>query len=77
MAHWLRFEHDGQIKFGTLHDDAISIHSGDMFSNPANTGETVELDDVRLVTPCDPSKMVCLWNNFRALTAKMEVDMRK
>lgn len=75
MAQWLRFEQDGQIKFGTLQGSTISIHSGDMFSNPTNTGETAKLADVRLVTPCDPSKMICLWNNFRALTAKMEGEI--
>src|SRR3546814_7347344 len=25
------------------------------------------------MTPCDPSKMVCLWNNSHALAAKLEV----
>lgn len=75
MAHWLRFEKDGQTSFGTLNDDTISIHSGNMFSDPTDTGETVALSDVKLLTPCVPSKMVCLWNNFRALTAKMEGEI--
>ena len=75
MAQWLRFEQDGQTKFGTLQGGTISIHSGDMFSNPADTGETAELADVRILMPCIPSKMVCLWNNFRALTAKMDGEI--
>ncbi len=72
MAQWLRFEQDGQTKFGTFDNETITIHSGDMFSGPTDTGETAQLADVKVLTPCDPSKMVCLWNNFRALTAKME-----
>jgi 2-keto-4-pentenoate hydratase/2-oxohepta-3-ene-1,7-dioic acid hydratase in catechol pathway len=72
MALWLRFEQDGQIKFGSLQGDTISIHTGDMFSNPTDSGETAELADVKVLTPCDPGKMICLWNNYRALTAKME-----
>lgn len=75
MAIWLRFELDGQIKFGTRHNDTISIYSGDMFSNPADTGETAALDDVRVITPCNAGKMICLWNNYRALTAKMEGEI--
>ncbi len=75
MTQWLRFEQDGQIKFGTLQGSTISIHSGDMFSSPTDTGESAELADVRIVTPCDPSKMICLWNNYRALTAKMEGEI--
>src|SRR5262249_18034100 len=55
---------------GTLQDGTIAVHSGDMFSGAKPTGETVKLADVRLRTPCDPSKMICLWNNFHQLAAK-------
>ena len=75
MAQWLRFEQDGQTKFGMLNGETIAIHSGDMFSGPADTGETARLADVRILMPCTPSKMVCLWNNFRALTAKMDGEI--
>ncbi len=72
MAHWLRFEQNGESKTGTLEDGLISVFAGNIFSSHAPTGETAALADVTLLTPCDPSKMVCLWNNFRAMTAKME-----
>lgn len=75
MARWLRFERNGNIGFGTLEDGTITIHTGDMFSNPTDTGETVSLSDVKLLTPCDPGKMICLWNNFRALTAKQQGEI--
>lgn len=75
MAHWLRFEKNREIGFGTLEGDTISVHTGDMFSNPSSTGESIALADVTLLTPCEPSKMVCLWNNYRALTAKMEGEI--
>ena len=75
MAKWLRFEQDGQTRFGTLENGTIDIHAGDMFAGAESTGESAELADVKIVTPCDPGKMVCLWNNFRALTAKMEGEI--
>jgi 2-keto-4-pentenoate hydratase/2-oxohepta-3-ene-1,7-dioic acid hydratase in catechol pathway len=31
------------------------------------------LGDVKLLAPCEPSKMVALWNNFHALAAKMDM----
>ena len=46
---------------------------GDMFAGAAATGERVELSAARLRTPCDASKMICLWNNFPALAAKLGV----
>jgi ketopantoate reductase/2-keto-4-pentenoate hydratase/2-oxohepta-3-ene-1,7-dioic acid hydratase in catechol pathway len=70
MAQWIRFERGGRIQFGTLEDGTIAVHTGDMFAGSKPSGETVKLADVRVVTPCEPSKMVCLWNNFHQLAAK-------
>jgi 2-keto-4-pentenoate hydratase/2-oxohepta-3-ene-1,7-dioic acid hydratase in catechol pathway len=71
MARWLRFEQDGKLEFGTLEDGVIRVFQGDMFAGPSPTGRSVQLSDVRLRTPCDPSKMICLWNNFHELAAKL------
>jgi ketopantoate reductase/2-keto-4-pentenoate hydratase/2-oxohepta-3-ene-1,7-dioic acid hydratase in catechol pathway len=70
MAHWIRFEKAGKTGFGTLEGDTISVHSGDLFAGAKATGDKVALKDVKILTPCDPSKMVCLWNNFHQLAAK-------
>ena len=71
MQHWLRFEQAGRIGFGLLQGDTISVHTGDMFSGSAPTGETLALAAVRLLTPTVPGKMIALWNNFHALAAKL------
>ncbi|KUO61629.1 MAG: 2-hydroxyhepta-2,4-diene-1,7-dioate isomerase [Alphaproteobacteria bacterium BRH_c36] len=73
MANWVRFEAGGRIGFGTLSSETISVQQGDMFAGPVATGETLATGDVRLLMPCQPSKMICLWNNFHALAAKLEV----
>jgi 2-dehydropantoate 2-reductase len=70
MTQWVRFERGGKEYFGTLSGDTIAIHEGDMFSSARPTGESAKLADVKLLTPCTPSKMVCLWNNFHELAAK-------
>ena len=73
MAHWVRFERDGMAGFGTLDGGTIAVHGGSMFGAPAPTGEHVALEAVRLLAPAQPSKMIALWNNFRALGAKIGV----
>lgn len=73
MAHWIRFEHHDRVGFGTLDDGSITIHSGDMYTNPQETGDTLPLDVVNVLTPCEPSKMICLWNNFHALAERLKV----
>jgi 2-keto-4-pentenoate hydratase/2-oxohepta-3-ene-1,7-dioic acid hydratase in catechol pathway len=71
--HWVRFENAGATGFGTLAGSRITVHRGEMFSNPEPTGETVSLDAVRLLMPSVPSKVIALWNNFAALGAKLNL----
>ncbi|MCF0120471.1 MAG: fumarylacetoacetate hydrolase family protein [Oscillospiraceae bacterium] len=73
MKTWVRFQQGDAVKFGTLSGDTISVYSGNMFDNPKATGETVKRADVKLLTPCTPSKMILLWNNFFALSKKLDV----
>ncbi len=73
MTRWVRFEDDGRIGFGTLDGDTIAVHDGDLFAGAQPSGRTVALDRVALLTPCAPSKMICLWNNSRAAAAKLNL----
>ncbi|HEY3677684.1 MAG TPA: 2-dehydropantoate 2-reductase [Bradyrhizobium sp.] len=77
MAKWIRFEQDGNTRFGTLDGDIIAVHSGDMFAGAKPNGEKVKLADVQVTTPCTPSKMICLWNNFHQLAAKNDFAQPK
>ncbi|MCZ6626906.1 MAG: fumarylacetoacetate hydrolase family protein [SAR324 cluster bacterium] len=74
MTQWIRFEHGGEKKFGTLEGDTIAVHEGDMFNQPKSTSESVALGDVKILTPTEPSKIVALWNNFYALGQKLNLD---
>ena len=73
MQTWVRYEQGGKTGFGTLDGDTISVYSGDMFNNPTPTGEKVQRAEVKLLTPCAPSKMLLLWNNFYSLAEKLGV----
>ena len=76
MTQWLRFLHQGAVGIGTLDrgeggdGGVISVCSGALFDAPTATGATLNLADVEVLTPCDPSKIVALWNNSRALAEK-------
>ena len=72
MTQWVRYDHKGEIGFGTLEGETIAVHSGDLFANPKRTGATVALSAVKLLTPCVPGKMIALWNNFHALAEKLK-----
>ena len=73
MTRWARFtDGDGRVGFGTVADDRIVEHRGDLFEQPVPTGTTLPVDQVELLAPCTPTKIVALWNNFHALAAKLE-----
>lgn len=66
MAYWLRFNHQGSIGFGLIDKDTIQVCSGDLFAEARPTGQRLALAAVTLLPPCQPSKMLGLWNNFAA-----------
>jgi 2-keto-4-pentenoate hydratase/2-oxohepta-3-ene-1,7-dioic acid hydratase in catechol pathway len=67
---WLRFSHRGEVGFGTLEGDRVQAHTGDMFGAPQRSGELLAVADIAWLPPCTPTKIIGLWNNFRAAAAK-------
>ena len=74
MLHWLRFSHQEAVGFGTLEEDRIKVFEGDMFGDAKSTGVTLGLEEVEILMPCVPGKMLALWNNFYALAEKLGMD---
>jgi 2-keto-4-pentenoate hydratase/2-oxohepta-3-ene-1,7-dioic acid hydratase in catechol pathway len=70
MGQWVRFEHQGTKGFGTLEDNQINVYQGDMYNGAMDTGKTLPLDAINLLTPCEPTTMYALWNNFHSRAEK-------
>lgn len=70
-SRWVRFNHDDTVGFGTLAGDAIQVFEGDLFDSPRPTGNALALADVKLLRPCEPGKVIALYNNFRPWLAKL------
>lgn len=75
MTHWVRFEHQGHIRFGAVESGVITVHEGDMFRDAKATLEKLELSDVHRLTPTEPQKFIGLWNNFYALAEKFNLSI--
>jgi 2-keto-4-pentenoate hydratase/2-oxohepta-3-ene-1,7-dioic acid hydratase in catechol pathway len=67
---WIRFLHEGVTGFGLLDGDSIHTHSGNMYAGPQATGDVLKVSDVQYLPPCNPGKIVGLWNNFKASAEK-------
>jgi len=72
-----RFEDkkDKKLRWGLVAGDHIDVISGSPFDKWEKTDESFKVYDVRMVTPCDPSKIICTGLNYKdhAKELKMEV----
>jgi 2-keto-4-pentenoate hydratase/2-oxohepta-3-ene-1,7-dioic acid hydratase in catechol pathway len=71
VTRWVRFRYEARTGFGTLTPSGISVHDGEMFAVAQPTGQVLSLQDVELLAPTVPTKIIALWNNFHALAAKL------
>ena len=72
---WMRYEVNGKAGFGVLEGEHIAACLGDMFGVYKRTGELLLLSSVTSLIPCVPSKLIGLWNNYRAQAAKQGLSM--
>ncbi len=71
MTHWARFRTGERVGFGRFENGHILVHEGGMLAAPRPSGERLAPGTFSLLSPCEPSKIVALWNNFHALAAKL------
>lgn len=74
IQRWVRFQTLDAIHFGTLEGEKIRVYEGDMFDAPEPTGESLHVDDVKMLAPLVPGKMLAMWNNFHALGKKLGLE---
>jgi 2-keto-4-pentenoate hydratase/2-oxohepta-3-ene-1,7-dioic acid hydratase in catechol pathway len=69
---WARFQlANGQSGFGQWVENYIAEYRGDMFEDPKPTGRNLSRNEFSFLSPCQPTKILALWNNFHALAAKL------
>jgi 2-keto-4-pentenoate hydratase/2-oxohepta-3-ene-1,7-dioic acid hydratase in catechol pathway len=68
----VRFRHGDRIATGAIQpgSDTIQVIAGTFFEDPLPTGEEVPIDDVMLLAPVLPSKLVCVGKNYAAHAAE-------
>ena len=70
MSHWIRFTENNKESFGTLDGNDITVYEGSLFNNPTKSHLKLKLEDVTIINPCKPSKMIALWNNYKSLATE-------
>jgi 2-keto-4-pentenoate hydratase/2-oxohepta-3-ene-1,7-dioic acid hydratase in catechol pathway len=73
----LRFRYGERIATGAVDagSDLVRVLAGTFFEEPLPTGEELPLDDVRLLAPVLPSKLVCVGKNYAAHAAEFGMEV--
>ena len=71
----VRFRFGERIATGAVEDDQVRVLRGTFFEDPVPTGQAVPLDDVRLLAPVLPSKVVAVGRNYADHAAEMGTDV--
>jgi 2-keto-4-pentenoate hydratase/2-oxohepta-3-ene-1,7-dioic acid hydratase in catechol pathway len=73
----LRFRYGDRIATGAVErgSNEVRVLKGTFFEDPLPTGEMVPLDDVHLLAPVLPSKLVCVGKNYAAHAAEFGMEV--
>jgi len=65
-VHYVRYEHNGITSYGILEGDDIAQLDGAPFGGAKTTGEHVARSAVKLLAPCEPTKVIAVGLNYKS-----------
>jgi 2-keto-4-pentenoate hydratase/2-oxohepta-3-ene-1,7-dioic acid hydratase in catechol pathway len=66
VKRYVRYSQGNTVAYGVLDGDSIRELKGDLFAKPTETGRVLKLADVRLLAPCQPSKVIAVGLNYKS-----------
>jgi len=63
---FVRYEHQGKTSYGILDGAVISQIQGGLFGDGTQTVARIGLNEVRLLWPCEPSKILAVGLNYKS-----------
>jgi 2-keto-4-pentenoate hydratase/2-oxohepta-3-ene-1,7-dioic acid hydratase in catechol pathway len=66
MTHYVRYSAKGKACYGILEGETIRELQGNFLQEIVPTGNTLPLKEVRLLAPCEPSKVLAIGRNYKS-----------
>ena len=66
MLVYARYEFEGVVHYGLVSEDRINELRGGLFDPPVKTGREVALSSIKLLSPCEPPKILAVGLNYRS-----------
>jgi len=61
----IRFLHNGKKFYGAADCNIVSVIDGDIFGEYTVSGTKYNIEEIKILPPCKPSKIVCVGLNYR------------
>ncbi len=71
----LRYEKDGQIHWGWLNENLVGEIDGNPFGDFRRKEAIYLLDEIKLLPPVEPSKIICVGRNYAAHAAEHQAEV--
>ncbi len=71
----IRFAIDKKISYGVLNNQTVKVIKGSPFNTIQYSGVSCKLHEVKILTPCVPSKVICLGLNYRSHAKELESQL--
>jgi len=66
ITKYVRYAQGERVAYGILEGETIRELSGSIFETPKPTGKSLKLSEVRLLAPCEPSKVMAVGLNYKS-----------
>jgi 2-keto-4-pentenoate hydratase/2-oxohepta-3-ene-1,7-dioic acid hydratase in catechol pathway len=76
----IRFQYNRGIPYGVIEGDAVRVYSGSPFASPGKSafrpsGILLNIKAVTMLSPCRPSKVVCLGLNYKPHGDELKMEL--
>jgi 2-keto-4-pentenoate hydratase/2-oxohepta-3-ene-1,7-dioic acid hydratase in catechol pathway len=77
ITKYVRYSAEGKTSYGILEDQTIHELHGSIFAGAEPVGKTLSLSGVKLLAPCEPSKVVAVGRNYKSHIADRGIEPAK
>jgi 2-keto-4-pentenoate hydratase/2-oxohepta-3-ene-1,7-dioic acid hydratase in catechol pathway len=63
---YVRYRYQGKVSYGVLDGKAVKEIHGGLFGDHKEAGNSFDLDDIELLWPCEPSKILAVGLNYKS-----------
>ncbi|WRO22978.1 fumarylacetoacetate hydrolase family protein [Metallumcola ferriviriculae] len=72
---WLRFLEGERVKYGLESDGVVTPVKGSPFNSYQRETKSYALEDLMLLSPCEPSKVLCVGLNYRDHAQEVKIEL--